>query len=242
VGRRVTVLAAIAGEPAALAAMRATSTIPIVFMIGGDPVEAGLVESFNRPGGNVTGVTIMTNLLKAKRLGLLHELVPGAALIGVLMNPKFPITARGLQDLDEAARTIGQRLVISNASNDEELDAAFASLVQEHVGALFVGADPYFNTRRDRIAAFAAQQRMPAIYQFREYAVAGGLLSYGINLIDAYRQLGAYTAKVLNGARPAELPVMQPTKFELVINLKTAKALGLVIPDKLLALSDEVIE
>jgi putative ABC transport system substrate-binding protein len=242
VSRRVTVLAAIAGEPAALAAMRATSTIPIVFMIGGDPVEAGLVGSFNRPDGNVTGVTILTNLIESKRLSLLHELVPGAALIGVLMNPKFPITARGLQDLGEAARTIGQRLVILNASNDEELDAGFASLVQEHVSALFVASDPYFNTRRDRIVAFAAQQRLPAIYQFREYAVAGGLLSYGIDLTDAYRQLGVYTAKVLKGTRPAELPIMQPTKFELVINLKAAKAIGLDIPADLLALADEVIE
>jgi hypothetical protein len=147
-------------------------------------------KSLSRPGGNVTGVTLLTNMMEPKRLGLLHELVPGAGLIGVLMNPNFPTAARQLQDLEEAARTIGRRLVISNASYDEELDAAFVSLVQEHVGALFVGSDPYFNTRRDRIVAFAAKQRLPAIYQFREYAVASGLLSYGINLTDAYRQCG----------------------------------------------------
>jgi putative tryptophan/tyrosine transport system substrate-binding protein len=242
VSRGVTVLDAIAGEPAPLAAMRATSTIPIVFMIGGDPVETGLVKSFNRPGGNMTGVTILTNKMGPKRLGLLHELVPGAGLIGVLMNPNFTTAARELQDVEEAARTIGQRLVISNASHDEELDAAFVSLVQEQVGALLVGGDPYFNMRRDRIIAFAAKQRLPAIYQFRELAVAGGLLSYGVNLTDMYRQCGVYTAKVLKGARPADLPVLQPTKFELVINLKTAKALGIKISDNLLSLADEVVE
>jgi putative ABC transport system substrate-binding protein len=242
VSRGVTVLDAIAGEPAPLAAMRATSTIPIVFMIGGDPVETGLVKSFNRPGGNMTGVTILTNKMGPKRLGLLHELVPGAGLIGVLMNPNFTTAARELQDVEEAARTIGQRLVISNASHDEELDAAFVSLVQEQVGALLVGGDPYFNMRRDRIIAFAAKQRLPAIYQFRELAVAGGLLSYGVNLTDMYRQCGVYTAKVLKGARPADLPVLQPTKFELVINLKTAKGLGIKISDNLLSLADEVVE
>jgi putative ABC transport system substrate-binding protein len=242
VSRGVTVLDAIAGEPAALAAMRSTSTIPIVFMIGGDPVETGLVKSFNRPGANVTGVTLLTNMMGPKRLGLLHDLVPGAGLIGVLMNPNFTTAARELQDIEEAARTIGPRLMTSNASHDEELDAAFVSLVQARVGALLVGADPYFNTRRDRIVAFAAKQRLPAIYQFREYAVAGGLLSYGINLADVYRQCGVYTAKVLKGVRPADLPVMQATKFELVINLKTAKELGLKISDNLSSLADEVIE
>jgi putative tryptophan/tyrosine transport system substrate-binding protein len=235
VSRGVTVLDAIAG-------VRATSTIPIVFMIGGDPVETGLVKSFNRPGGNMTGVTILTNKMAPKRLGLLHELVPGAGLIGVLMNPNFTTAARELQDVEEAARTIGQRLVIANASQDEELDAAFVSLVQEQVGALIVGGDPYFNMRRDRIVAFAAKQRLPAIYQFRELAVAGGLLSYGVNLTDMYRHCGVYTAKVLKGARPADLPVLQPTKFELVINLKTAKVLGLTVPLPLLGRADEVIE
>jgi putative tryptophan/tyrosine transport system substrate-binding protein len=242
VSRGVTVLDAIGGEPVPLAAMRATSTIPIVFMMGSDPVETGLVKSFNRPGGNVTGVTLLTNMMEPKRLGLLHELAPGADLIGVLINPNFPEAVRQLPDLKEAARTIGRRLVIANASHDEELDAAFMSLVREHVGALLVGSDPYFNTRRDRIVAFAAKERLPAIYQFREYAVAGGLLSYGISLTDSYRQCGDYTAKVLKGARPAELPVQQPTKFELVINLKTAKALGLDVPIGLSAAADELIE
>jgi putative ABC transport system substrate-binding protein len=242
VSRGVTVLDAIGGEPVPLAAMRATSTIPIVFMMGSDPVETGLVKSFNRPGGNVTGVTLLTNMMEPKRLGLLHELAPGADLIGVLINPNFPEAVRQLPDLKEAARTIGRRLVIANASHDEELDAAFMSLVREHVGALLVGSDPYFNTRRDRIVAFAAKERLPAIYQFREYAVAGGLLSYGISLTDSYRQCGDYTAKVLKGARPAELPVQQPTKFELVINLKTAKALGLDVPIGLSGRADEVIE
>ncbi len=242
VSRGVTVLDAIAGEPVPLAAMRATSTIPIVFMIGSDPVETGLVKSFNRPEGNVTGVTLLTNMMEPKRLGLLHELAPGADVIGVLMNPNFPEAVRQLPGLKEAARTIGRQLVRANASHDGELDAAFVSFVQEHVGALLVGADPYFNTRRDRIVAFAAKLRLPAIYQFREYAVAGGLLSYGISLIDAYRQCGVYTAKVLKGARPAELPVLQPTKFELVINLKTAKALNIEISDNLRSLADEVIE
>jgi len=242
VSRGVTVLDAIGGEPVPLAAMRATSTIPIVFMMGSDPVETGLVKSFNQPAGNVTGVTLLTSMMEPKRLGLLHELAPGADLIGVLINPNFPEAVRQLPDLKEAARTIGRRLVIANASHDEELDAAFMSLVREHVGALLVGSDPYFNTRRDRIVAFAAKERLPAIYQFREYAVAGGLLSYGISLTDSYRQCGDYTAKVLKGARPAELPVQQPTKFELVINLKTAKALGLDVPIGLSAAADELIE
>src|SRR5271166_639159 len=242
VSRGVTVLDAIGGEPVPLAAMRATSTIPIVFMMGSDPVETGLVKSFNQPAGNVTGVTLLTSMMEPKRLGLLHELAPGADLIGVLINPNFPEAVRQLPDLKEAARTIGRRLVIANASHDEELDAAFMLLVREHVGALLVGSDPYFNTRRDRIVAFAAKERLPAIYQFREYAVAGGLLSYGISLTDSYRQCGDYTAKVLKGARPAELPVQQPTKFELVINLKTAKALGLDVPIGLSAAADELIE
>jgi putative tryptophan/tyrosine transport system substrate-binding protein len=190
-----------------LAAMRATSTIPIVFMIGTDPVEAGLVKSFNRPEGNVTGVTLLTTMMEPKRLGLLHELAPGADLIGVLMNPNFPEGVRQLPGLKEAARTIGRQLVIANASHDEELDAAFVSLVQEHVGALLVGADPYFNTRRDRIVAFAARLRLPAIYQFREYAVAGGLMSYGINLTDAYRQCGEVPQPVVSKCSKRRAPI-----------------------------------
>jgi putative tryptophan/tyrosine transport system substrate-binding protein len=242
VSRRVAVIAAVGGEPSGLAAKRATSEIPIVFGIGGDPVQLGLVASLNRPGGNVTGVTLLTNLMEPKRLGLLRDLAPGVPLIGTLINPNFPAAVHQLQQLEEAARAAGQRIVIARASSDEALEAAFASLVRDGVGALLVTADPYFDTRRDRIVAFAARQRLPAIYQFREYAVAGGLLSYGVSITDAYRQYGLYTARILKGAKPADLPVHQPTKFELVINVKTAKMLGLKISDNLLTLADEVIE
>jgi putative ABC transport system substrate-binding protein len=242
VGRQVAVIVAAGGEPSGLAAKAATTTIPIVFGIGGDPVKAGLVDSFSRPGGNVTGVTLLTSLMEPKRLGLLRDLVPGVALIGVLINPEFPPAALQLQQVEEAARGIGQRIVITKASNDDALEAAFRSLVQEGAGALLVTAAPYFDTRRDRIIAFAARQRLPAIYQFREYAIAGGLLSYGVSIAEGYRQYGIYAARILKGANPAELPVHQPTKFELVINSKTATALGLKISDNLLTLADEVIE
>jgi putative tryptophan/tyrosine transport system substrate-binding protein len=201
-----------------------------------------MVASLNRPGGNVTGVTLLTNQMEPKRLGLLRDLAPGVPLIGALINPNFSPAARQLQQLEEAARAISQRIVIAKASNDDALEAAFASLVREGAGSLLVAADPYFDTRRDRIVAFAARQRLPAIYQFREYAVAGGLLSYGVSITDAYHQYGAYAARILKGAKPADLPVHQPTKFELVINLKTAKTLGLKISDNLLTLADEVIE
>ena len=242
VGRQVQVIVAAGGENSALAAKAATATIPIVFGIGGDPVQLSLVASLNRPGGNVTGVTLLTNLMEPKRLGLLRDLAPGAGPVGTLINPSFPPSVHQLQQVEEAAWAISQPIVIAKASNDDELETAFASLVREGVGALLITADPYFDTRRDRIVAFAARQRLPAIYQFREYAVAGGLLSYGVSITDSYRQYGDYTAKILNGANPAELPVYQPTKFELVINLKTAKALGLKISDNLLTLADEVIE
>ena len=242
VSRRVSVLTAVGGDPSPRAAKRATSTIPIVFGIGGDPVSDGLVESFNRPGGNVTGVTLMTNLMESKRFGLLRDLVPDAQLVGALLNPSFAPSARQSQQIEEAARSIGQRLIVAKASTDEELDAAFTALVRERAHALLVAADPYFDTRRDRIVGFAQRQRLPAIYHFREYVLAGGLLSYGISLTDAYRQFGVYTATILKGAKPADLPVLQPTKFELVINLKTAKTLGLKISENLLTLADEVIE
>jgi putative tryptophan/tyrosine transport system substrate-binding protein len=242
VSRQVAVIVAAGGDVSALAAKPATATIPIVFGIGGDPVGAGLVESFSRPGGNVTGVTLLTNQMEPKRLGLLRDLAPGVPLIGALLNPNFSPAARQLQQLEEAARAISQRIVIAKASNDDALEAAFVSLVREGAGSLLVTADPYFDTRRDRIVAFAARQRLPAIYQFREYAVAGGLLSYGVSITDAYHQYGAYAARILKGAKPADLPVHQPTKFELVINLKTAKTLGLKISDNLLTLADEVIE
>jgi putative tryptophan/tyrosine transport system substrate-binding protein len=242
VGRQVAVIVAAGGEPSGLAAKAATTTIPIVFGIGGDPVKAGLVDSFSRPGGNVTGVTLLTSLMEPKRLGLLRDLVPGVALIGVLINPDFPPAALQQQQIEGAARAIEQRIVITKASNDDALEAAFRSLMQEGAGALLVTAAPYFDTRRDRIIAFAARQRLPAIYQFREYAIAGGLLSYGVSIAEGYRQYGIYAARILKGANPAELPVHQPTKFELVINLKTAKGLGLAVPPSLLARADEVIE
>jgi len=242
VNRRVAVLVGVGGDISALAAKRATSTIPIVFGTGSDPIKAGMVESLSRPGGNATGYSLLTNQMEPKRLSMLHDLMPGAAVIGVLLNPNFPPAARQLQDIEEAARTIGQRLFVSKASNDVELSAAFTSLVQQQVGALLVAADPYFDTRRDQIIAFAKQNRLPAIYQFREYAVAGGLISYGPSITDMYRQAGIYTARILKGAKPADLPVVQPTKFDFVINLKTAKALGLIVPPGLLNAADEVIE
>src|SRR6516162_1883635 len=242
VSRRVNVLTAVGGDPSPRAAKRATASIPIVFGMGGDPVKDGLVESFNRPGGNVTGMTLMTNLMEPKRFGLLRDLVPDARLVGVLVNPNFAPSARQLQQIEEAAGRIGQRLVVAQASTDAELDAGFVALVKRRADALLVAADPYFDTRRDRIVGFARRERLPAIYQFREYVLAGGLLSYGISITDAYRQFGVYTATILKGAKPADLPVLQPTKFELVINLKTAKTLGLKISDNLLTLADEVIE
>jgi ABC-type uncharacterized transport system substrate-binding protein len=234
------VLVAVGGDPSPRAAKRATSTIPIVFGVGGDPVSEGLVESFNNPGGNATGDTLYTNIMEPKRLGLLRDLVPGVPLIGVLLNPSF--APYQLPQIEEAARSIDQRILIAKASTDEELAAAFDALTAGRVGALLVAADPYFDMRRDRIVEFAKDERLPAIYQFREYAVAGGLLSYGVSVTEGYRQRGIYTARILKGEKPADLPVLQPTKFELVINLKTAKALGVNISDNLLSLADEVIE
>ena len=242
VNRRVDVLVAIGGDVSGLAAKRATSTIPIVFGSGSDPVELGLVASINRPGGNMTGVYALTNDMEPKRLGLLHELVPGVPLIGVLMNQNFPPAAQQLLELEAASRTIGQRLFVAKASNDVELDAAFTALAQQQISALLVGADPYYDTRRERIIAFAARHRLPAVYQFREYAAAGGLMSYGVNLTEAYRLEGTYAAKILKGGKPADLPVQLLVKTEFVINLKAAKALGLEFPATFSARADEVIE
>jgi putative ABC transport system substrate-binding protein len=243
VSRGVSVITAVGGDPCPIAARQATSTIPIAFTLGGDPVSAGLVESFNRPGGNATGVTLRgSTLMEPKRLGLLHDLAPGVVVVGVLVNPNFPAAARQAQDIQDAAHVTGQRIVIAKANNDNELENAFMSLVREGVDALLVAGAPYFDTRRDRIIAFAARQRLPAIYPFREYAFAGGVLSYGVSIIDGYRHVGLYTAKILKGTKPTDLPIEQVDKFELVINLKTAKALGLIIPPGLLAIADEVIE
>jgi ABC-type uncharacterized transport system substrate-binding protein len=242
VSRQVAVFVAVGGgETSAVAAKQSTSTIPIVFATV-DPVKDGLVESFNRPGRNATGSVLATTEMEPKRLGLLHELVPSVPLIGALLNPNVPEAARQLPELEEVARTIGQRLFVARASDDEELNAAFALLLQQRVGALLVAADAYFDTRRDRIIAFAAESRLPAIYHFREYAVAGGLVSYGPSITDAYQQVGIYTGRILKGAKPADLPVVQPTKFDFVINMKTAKVLGFEIPPALLARADEVIE
>ncbi len=242
VGRHVNVLVATGGDASARAAKDATTTIPVVFNMGGDPVKEGLVKSFNRPGGNVTGSVILSEVLEPKRFGLLHEIVPGVTHYGALINPSYPPAADQLRDLESAAPKIGGQLLVARASNDAELDEAFAMLLHERIGALLVTSDPFFDTRRSRIIGFAAQNRLPAIYQFREYAIDGGLISYGPSITDAYRQVGTYVARILKGEKPADLPISRTTKFDFVVNLKTAKALGIEIPATLVARADEVIE
>ncbi|MGB6663231.1 MAG: ABC transporter substrate-binding protein [Xanthobacteraceae bacterium] len=242
VSRNVAVLVGVGGDVSALAATRATTTIPVVFGMGADPVKAGLVASFNRPGGNVTGFTLWTSEMESKRLGLLRELVPAVPLIGILANPQFPPTMQEVDDLELAAKGVNQRLLVAGADNDAELDAALTSLVQRHAGAVLVTAAPFFDTRRDRIVQFAAQNRLPSIYHFREYATAGGLISYGPNVVESYRNAGVYVGHILKGEKPADLPILQPTKFDFVINLKTANTLGLTVPPMLLAEAGEVIE
>jgi putative ABC transport system substrate-binding protein len=239
---QVAVLVAIGGEPSVLAARAATSSIPIVFTTGGDPVQMGLVASINRPGGNATGVSLLTTAPEAKRLGMLHELVPSATVIGVLINPNYQQADAQAREVREAVRSVDSRIEIAYAGNDRELESSFATLAQQHSAALLVTADPFFDTRRDRIIALAAQFKLPAIYQFREYAVAGGLMSYGISLAAGYRQVGDYAGQILKGAKPADLPIYRSIKFEFVINLKTAKALGIQVPPTFSALADEVIE
>jgi putative tryptophan/tyrosine transport system substrate-binding protein len=242
VSRPVAVLAAVAGQQTPRAAQAATKTIPIVFGIGEDPVKAGLVSSLNRPGGNVTGATFLSAGLGAKRLGMLRQLVPDADVIGLLANQNSPQGQEQLNDVPEAAKSLGQRVVILDGGSDQEIDAAFAGLAKQGVKALLVAADPSYDPRRNRLIALSAQYAIPTMYHFRDFPLAGGLACYGASISDLYRQVGVYVGRILNGDKPADLPIMLPTKFEFVINLKAARALGLDIPATLLALTDEVIE
>ena len=241
VRRRVAVIAA-GAPPAALAAKAATSIIPIVFVVGFDPIEAKLVESYNRPGGNATGVHLITSSLGQKRLELILELVPKARTISMLVNPTFPNTEMEVRDVQATAIANGRELRTFNASTVTEIDGAFAALADQRAEALIVASDPFFTTRPDQFAALAARHGILAIYPFREFVAAGGLMSYGASLAGAYREIGRYAGRILKGEKPADLPVIQPTTFEMVINLKTAKALGLTVPPLLHARTDEVIE
>ena len=240
--RRQASVLAVTSIAGARAAKQATTTIPVVFSVGEDPVAAGLVESLNRPGGNLTGVHQFTTGLEAKRLGLLHEMVPKATTIAVLVNPNFSSAETQLRDVQEAAPRLGVQLVVVRANVESDFDAAFATLVQQRAGALLVCASPFFNARRQQLVVLAARHAVPAIYEWRDFAEAGGLMSYGTILADAYRQVGVYAGRVLKGAKPADLPVVQVTRFEFVINLSTAKALGIEVPPTLSARADEVIE
>ena len=240
--QKVAVLAAMGGVQTALAAKPASVIVPVVFANGSDPVQFGLVESLNRPGGNMTGVSFFTATLEAKRLGLLSELVPGAHTFGILINPKNPNSESQLNDVAQGGLTLGRPITILKASDDREIEVAFEAFAQQQVRALLVASDPYFFSRHEKIVALAARYNLPAIYEWREFAQAGGLASYGTNLVNNYRLAGAYTGRVLKGEKPAELPVVQATKFEFVINLKTAKTLRLDVSPTLSARADDVIE
>ena len=242
VKRNVTVIAALGGNVSATAAEQSTSTIPIVFGAGSDVVKAGLVKSLSKPEGNATGFTLLTNDLESKRLGLLHDLLPNADAVGVLYDPNFRPAVDQLTALEKAAKTVALRLDVLRVGNDDDLSAGLQLLRNHRVSAMLVTAAPYFDTRRGRIIEFASENKIPAIYQFREYAVDGGLISYGPRITQSYRQAGVYVGRILNGAKPGDLPVLQPTNFDFVINLKTAKALGLMIPAGLISFADEVIE
>jgi putative tryptophan/tyrosine transport system substrate-binding protein len=243
IGRQVDVIAATGGRAPALAAKAATTTIPTVFGVGEDPVKVGLVASFARPGGNVTGINFFNLELAAKRLEFLHELVPGATRVAVLVNPTADLTTETtLKDVEAAARAIGLQIQVLNASSSREIDAAFATLGRDRPDALFVGGGAFFTSRRVQLVHWASRLATPATYGVREYAEAGGLMSYGASLTDSYRQIGVYTGRILKGAKPADLPVLQPSKFELVVNAQTARILGLTVPPPLLARADEVIE
>jgi ABC-type uncharacterized transport system substrate-binding protein len=241
-GLRVSVIAATGGDASARAAKAATTSIPVVFTIGGDPVDLGFVESLNRPGGNLTGLTQYTAAIEGKRLELLHDLAPAASAVALLVNPNNPNIDVQLRDLPPAARAIGLHLTLLRAASETEIDATFAALAKEKIDALFVASDPFFNSRREQIVALAMRRGVPTIFHQREFATAGGLISYGSSAIDMYRQAAMYTGRILKGAKPADLPVLQPTRFELVINLKTARQIGVEVPAKLLAIADEVIE
>jgi putative ABC transport system substrate-binding protein len=242
VSRHVAVIVAAGGVPAAVAAKAATTTIPIVFTSVGDPVELGLVASLNRPGGNLTGFATLNTGLDAKRLQLLRELVPSAKLIAALINPNRPFSEHQVSDIEKAARSLGQELIIVPASSERELDAAFTNLKEQHIGALLVATDPFFASRSEQIVELAARYTVPASYQVRDFVVAGGLMSYGNSLADDYLQAGIYTGRILKGESPADLPVQQSVKVQMTVNLKTAKAIGLTIPPAILDLAGEVIE
>jgi putative tryptophan/tyrosine transport system substrate-binding protein len=240
--RHVAVIVAVGGPPAALAAKAASTTVPIVFTIAGDPVQLGLVASFNRPGGNVTGNTSIPGRIVSKQFEALHEAVPTATVIGCLLNPSNPNSEVQTREAEEATRTLGQKLEVLHARDETEIEMAFATLVQKRVGALVVVSDGLFNSRPEQLVSLAARHKLPAIFPFRHFAVAGGLMSYGANFVDGFRQLGIYTGRILKGEKPADLPVIQLVKIELVINDRAAKTLGISFPLSLLGRADEVIE